>query len=281
MKPAARTRRKPVHTLAIDIGGTGLKASVLDQSGRMLVDPVRMPTPYPDTPRVMLAALRKLVAPLPAFDRIAVGFPGVVNHGTVRTAPHFSTKAWRDFPLEDAVAKALGKPTHLLNDAEVQGLGIITGRDLELVVTLGTGVGTALFRDGALMPHLELAHHPLHGKQTYNDHLGDAARRRVGKKAWNRRVATMIDVLQSLLHYDRLYIGGGNSRHITFKLPRNVTLASNDSGITGGIRLWEDAAPSRGTPARGTLARGTPVGDSRHTGRRTARKGPGPSAGIR
>ncbi|MGH8431680.1 MAG: ROK family protein, partial [Solimonas sp.] len=155
------------HTLAIDIGGTGLKASVLDETGEMLVKRVRVATPYPCPPSVMVEALVKLVKPLPDFTRISIGFPGVVRHGRVITAPHFHDKKWSDYPLAGTLAKRLGKPARLLNDAEVQGLGIIRGKGLEVVLTLGTGVGSAVFEDGKLTPHLELAHHPLRKGMTY------------------------------------------------------------------------------------------------------------------
>lgn len=232
--------RNGPRTLAIDIGGTGLKASTLDRAGRMLVQRVRMPTPYPCRPEILLRAIAKLVAPLPPFDRISIGFPGVIRDGHVITAPHFDAKAWRDYPLENAVSRRFGKPARLLNDAEVQGLGIVAGRGLEVVLTLGTGLGSAVFRDGKLTPHLELAQHPIHKSKTYNDYVGDQARRSHSAKKWNRRVLAMIRIVDSLLHYDVLYLGGGNAANITVELPQNVRVASNDAGITGGIHLWDD-----------------------------------------
>jgi polyphosphate glucokinase len=239
----------PPRTLAIDVGGTGLKASVLDERGKMVVDRVRVDTPYPCPPGLMVDTLAGLVAPLPAHDRVSVGFPGVVREGRVVTAPHFKERSWPGFPLADALAQRLGKPVRLLNDAEIQGLGIIKGTGLEVVLTLGTGVGSAVFTDGAMTPHLELAHHPLHKSKTYNDYLGDAAKRKVGRRKWNKRVLRTIDVVAELLNYDVLFLGGGNAAHIDVGLPRNVLIASNDAGITGGIRLWDDkvwnAVPGR------------------------------------
>jgi len=228
------------RTLAIDIGGTGLKASVLDGAGQMLVKRVRMETPYPCPPEALLRAIVDLTASLAPFDRISIGFPGVIRNGRTVTAPHFGNKIWRDFPLEDALEQRLGKPARLLNDAEVQGLGIVAGHGLEVVLTLGTGVGSAVFSNGILAPHLELAHHPIHKGKTYNGYIGDKARRSLGKKAWNRRVLKMVEIVRDLLHYDVLYLGGGNSEKIVVDLPANVRLASNDTGITGGIRLWDD-----------------------------------------
>jgi polyphosphate glucokinase len=224
--------------LSAIVGGTGLKASVLDRAGKMLVDRIRVATPYPCPPRILLRTLTALVTPLPAFDRISVGFPGVVRDGRTLTAPHFGDRPWRDFPLAAALSKRLGKPVRLHNDAEVQGFGIVKGRGLEVVLTLGTGAGTAVFRDGVLMPHLELAQHPIHDNQTYNDYIGSQALRREGAKKWSHRVRKTIKILNSLLHYDVLYLGGGNGDKV-INPPRDVRIASNHAEITGGIRLWD------------------------------------------
>jgi polyphosphate glucokinase len=230
----------PLQTLAIDIGGTGLKASVLDESGKMVEKHVRVPTPNPCTPRILVEALSGLVAPLSAYDRVSIGFPGVVRDGRIVTAPHFKGNDWRDYPLADTLARRFGKPARLLNDAEVQGLGIVKGQGLEVVLTLGTGVGTAVFSNGALTPHLELAHHPIRTGESYNDYVGNVARRALSSKKWNKRVLKIIEIVHSLLHYDVLYLGGGNAANVTVALPDNVHIASNEAGITGGIRLWDE-----------------------------------------
>jgi polyphosphate glucokinase len=190
------------RTLVIDVGGTGLKASVLDGTGRMVVPRVRLATPYPCRPATLLRAIANLIAPLPPFDRISSGFPGVIREGRVITAPYFEAEAWRDYPLEAALSRKFGKPARLLNDAEVQGLGIVAGLGLEVVLTLGTGVGSAVFSNGRLTPHLELAHHPIHDDKTYDDYIGNETRLKVGARKWNRRVLKTIDIVHSLLHYD-------------------------------------------------------------------------------
>ena len=231
---------KPPKTLAVDIGGTGLKASVLDESGTMVAKRVRVATPSPFTPDLVPDAMAKLTAPLPSYDRISIGFPGVVRDGRIITAPHFGTKVWQGYPLAEAVSRRLGKPARLLNDAEVQGLGIVTGQGLEVVLTLGTGVGSAVFSNGALTPHIELAHHPIRKDKTYNEYIGNAARQALGSRKWNNRVLKTIEIVYSLLHYDILYLGGGNSANVAVAVPDNVHIASNDAGLTGGIRLWDD-----------------------------------------
>ena len=228
-------------TLSIDIGGTGLKATVLDSRGRMTGHPSRVPTPARCTPTVLITALDELISPLPAFDRVSVGFPGVVRGGVVVTAPHFRTYFPPRFPLARALALRWGKPVKLLNDADMQGLAVIRGAGLELVVTLGTGVGTALFLDGALLPHLELAQHPSPSGRIYNEYIGDKILKRIGKRAWNTRVKAALEALCTLVNYDHLYVGGGNSRHVTFTLP-NMRLVSNRAGLLGGIALWNGQA---------------------------------------
>ncbi|MGK9236794.1 ROK family protein [Inquilinus limosus] len=236
--------------LAIDVGGTGLKAAVIDDRGRMRSDRQRVPTPHPCPPKLFLDTIAALVRPLPAFDRIAVGFPGVVRNGRVLTAPNLGTGDWAGFALAPALSKRLGgAPVRMINDAEMQGMALIAGRGVELVVTLGTGVGTALFRDGELAPHLELAHHPLAKGKTYDEYLGNAAFQKVGRKRWNKRVKRMLEVLDVLLHPDRVHIGGGNTKHIDFTLPEGVTIASNEAGLEGGAGLW------RKPPVRRTAAR--------------------------
>ncbi len=228
-----------VHTLSIDVGGTRLKASILDESGKMGGEPVRVNTPLHD-PGAVVEALVTMVAPLGAFDRVSVGFPGVVSRGVVRTAPNLGTKEWQGFPLAERLRERLGRPVRVLNDGSVQGLGVVEGEGLECVITLGTGMGFALFHSGKLAPHLELGQHPVHKNLTYDQYVGNAALRDVGKKKWNKRVQRVIGLLETLATYDRLYVGGGNAKVISFELPSNVRITANAAGIAGGIHLWDN-----------------------------------------
>ena len=241
MAIAPRTASGP-RTLTIDVGGSGLKASVLDARGAMLVERVRVPTPVGRPPALVIEALARLVAPLPAYDRISVGFPGVVRDGKVLTAPNLGHRAWAGFDLARALSRRLGKPTRIANDADLQGLAVVKGRGVELVVTLGTGFGTALYWDGRLAPHLEVAHHPFRKGQTYEEQLGNAARKRIGNKKWTRRLERAIETLRALTHFDHLYIGGGNAWKLRFDPDPDVTLVSNEAGIRGGIALWRAGA---------------------------------------
>ena len=229
--------------LSIDIGGTGLKADVIDDRGNLQTERVRVPTPHPSPPDVVVAAIVEMVGSLPAYDRISIGFPGVVRDGKVLTAVNLGPEQWLDFPLAATLSKKLGgHPARLLNDADMQGYALVSGKGLELVITLGTGFGSALFRDGELMPHMELGHHPFRNNKTYEDYLGDAHLKRVGKKRWNKHVRQALDVLYRLLHPDRIYLGGGNTRKLESGLPAYAVVGSNDAGIEGGAALWRKPA---------------------------------------
>ena len=225
-------------TLAIDIGGTNMKASVLDSSGVSSAERIRYPTPKPGTPASILENIVALAARLPSFDRVSIGFPGVVKAGTVITAPNLGTENWSGFRLIDDLARRFEKPARVLNDAAVQGLGVVEGPGLECTITLGTGIGCALFRNRRLLLHLELGQHPC-ASETYDQFIGQPARDALGAEAWNARVRLCIPEILSLTTCDVLYVGGGNARNITFPLPENVRTVSNSAGVTGGLRLWE------------------------------------------
>src|SRR5262249_28827779 len=158
-------------TLAIDIGGSHTKASVLDRSGVYLADRVRVPTPAGSAPAALIATILELVEPLPSFGRGSVGFPGGVWDGVVRAAPNLDHDGWKGFDLAGALGAKLGKPIRVLNDADMQGLGVIERRGFEVVVTLGTGFGTGLYLNGQLLPHLEIAHQPFRKGETFDEHL--------------------------------------------------------------------------------------------------------------
>lgn len=253
----------PLDTLAIDIGGTGLKASVLDATGRMEHARVRTDTPYPLSPQKLVLVLEQLISELPAFDRVSVGFPGMVRAGQILSAPHFISpegpggtpapklvRAWQRFDLAVALEELTGKPTKVANDADLQGAAVVEGKGFELVITLGTGVGTAFFNDGQLLPHFEFAHHPLRRDLSYNDVLGEAARRKAGTKKWHKRVMDTVETLRALCFFDHCYIGGGNSARLGPDLPEGVSLVDNSAGILGGIKLWDVTTGQGGEHAR-------------------------------
>jgi predicted TIM-barrel fold metal-dependent hydrolase len=229
------------HTLAVDIGGTGIKFAALDDSGRIVGEPARVPTPpKPVQPAQVVHIIEETSATLGAFERVSVGFPGMVRGGKVLTAPNLGTELWAGFDLQGELSRRLDKPVRVMNDADVQGYGAIEGKGVEMVLTLGTGAGTSMFDNGRILPHMELAHHPLHGTKTYDQYLGNAAFMAKGKKKWSKRVEYTIEVLRTVVNFDHLYLGGGNAKKITFDLPSDITVVPNSDGLTGGIRLWHD-----------------------------------------
>lgn len=240
------------RTLAIDCGGSGLKGSVLDHEGAMVAPPIRIPTPYPMSPHHFVDVLAGLTGGLPPADRATIGVPGMIRHGVVVTTPHYITergphttvdpdlaRAWDHFDAQTALARRLRIPTRVVNDAEVHGAAVVSGSGLEVVFTLGTGLGCAVFDDGDLLPKLELSRAPVRKGVIYDEWLGDAARRELGHSRWSRRVRRAVDGLRPMFVWDRLYVGGGNAARVTIDLGDDVTVVPNEAGISGGIRLWE------------------------------------------
>ncbi|GJL62121.1 MAG: hypothetical protein NPIRA04_07750 [Nitrospirales bacterium] len=236
--PSRKQDRQPIKTLAIDIGGSGIKAIVLDETGTPLTERGRIATPKPAIPTAIIKIVTKLAEAQGEFDRVSVGFPGVIRHGIVYTAPNLGNAIWKGFNLVEALTTQLKKPVRAANDADVQGFGAIQGKNIELVITLGTGFGSALFVDGKLVPNLELGHHPFHDCETYEEQLGNKTLEKIGKKKWNKRLAKAIKTLDRVLNFDHLYIGGGNSKKVNLVLPEKVTLVPNTAGLLGGIAFW-------------------------------------------
>jgi polyphosphate glucokinase len=224
-------------TLAVDIGGSGIKGILLNQSGQPVTERIRIATPQPATPQVIVPLISEIANSLGPFDRVSVGFPGVIHQGLVKTAPNLDA-SWPGTNLVGELEQQLKKPVRAANDADVQGYGAIKGQGVELVITLGTGFGTALFINGHLVPNLEIAHHPFRKRQTYEVQLGANALKMVGKKRWNLRLAKAIEILDRVINFDHLYIGGGNGKKVTIALPPHVTIVSNAAGLLGGIALW-------------------------------------------
>jgi polyphosphate glucokinase len=241
-----------IRTLSIDIGGSHIKAMVLDAAGRPVSGRVRMRTPDPSTPMAVMRVIHALTRELARFDRVSVGFPGVVESGLVRTAANLHPR-WRGVNVQRLLRQALRRPVRVANDADVQGLGVVKGRGTELVITLGTGMGSALFVDGRLVPNLEFGHHPFRNGKTYEELIGERPLLRVGRRRWRRRVGAAIETLRHAFNPRTIYVGGGNARLLR-SVPEGVKVVSNVSGILGGIRLWEDAAP-RATRRRAVRSR--------------------------
>ncbi|MGB8259816.1 MAG: ROK family protein [Terracidiphilus sp.] len=227
-------------TLSIDIGGSGLKAMLLDASGTPVSERQRVTTPAIPTPEAVLVGLAELAKLLPAFDRVSAGFPGVVKHGCTLGAFNLHP-SWAGFPLQAELDKLWQRPVRVGNDADVAGYGAIKGEGVELVLTLGTGMGAALFTNGHLCPGLELGHHIWRKKgMTYEDYIGRRGLDKFGKRNWNKFLKAVIADTEYIFNWDRLYLGGGNTKKIDFELPANVSIVSNENGILGGVYLWRD-----------------------------------------
>jgi polyphosphate glucokinase len=229
-----------MRTLTIDIGGTGIKLLPVDDNGDRLAERHRELTPMPATPEAVLAVIGDMAIKQEPFDRVSVGFPGVVVNGVTKTAVNLGAEEWKGFDLASAIAELVDKPVRILNDADLQGYGVIDGKGVELVLTLGTGLGTALYVNGHLMPNLEMGHHPLRTGKTYEELVCNAELKRLGKKRWRTRVDLVIATLEPIFNYDKLHIGGGNAKKLKDPLPDNVRLFDNVEALAGGVRLWQD-----------------------------------------
>ena len=231
-------KRDEVWTLAADIGGTGIKASVLDQRGALLAPKVRVSTPVGEHPRTALRVLARLARSLPRFDRVSLGFPGAVADGRVLTAANLYHRGWIGFDLASALEALFGKPARVANDVALQCVAAIEGHGFELVITLRTGVGSALYFNGLLVPQFALNRYDARPHTTYDALLNDVAPKERGAKKWNKRLKEAISTLRRTVHHDHLYIGGGNAKAIRFTPAAHVTIISNEAGIRGGIALW-------------------------------------------
>ena len=225
--------------LTIDIGGSRIKATILSTEGEILEDYRRTPTPSSPTPNEVLQSIAILTKDFKEYTKVSVGFPGYVRDGIVHTAPNLSTEKWKDFDLKRQLSALLKQPARVINDADMQGLGIAKGKGLEMVVTLGTGFGTALLMNGSLLPHLEVAHHPVSKDRDYDEYIGKKALDEVGVERWNKRMKKVIAILKTVFNYDHLYMSGGNAKKITFKVDDNISIVSNIDGIKGGVKLWQ------------------------------------------
>lgn len=224
--------------LSIDIGGSHIKAVLLNENGALVNDYKKVDTPTPAKPDAVLSAIEQLVSSLSDYDKVSVGFPGYVRDGVVQTAPNLGTEDWHNIDLQQKLSDLLHKPVKVVNDADLQGLGLADGKGLELIITLGTGFGTALVHEGKLLPHLEIAHHPVTKKKTYDEYIGEKALDEIGINKWNKRMKRVLGILKTVFNYDQLHISGGNASKLNFPLDDNISIDSNKEGIKGGARLW-------------------------------------------
>jgi polyphosphate glucokinase len=230
-----KRRRARQRTLAIDVGGSSVKCALLDARGRMASEQLREETPGRFTPAQLLALIERMAAQMPQYDRVAVGIPGIVHRDVVYSLPASRSRAFKRFELGARLSDLLGARVRVTNDAAMHGLAAIRGEGVEMVITLGTGLGTALFIDGVLSAHYQT----LPDQDEPFSPYGDAALEKIGLRRWEKRVRDLFDQLRGITNFDRLYVGGGNAEFLRGEMPSRVKRIDSAAGILGGYRLWE------------------------------------------
>ncbi|MEO6547820.1 MAG: ROK family protein, partial [Ferruginibacter sp.] len=210
--------------LSIDIGGSHIKATILNIFGELQIGFETVDTPVLPGPKKLMAAIKDIVNRFPEYDKLSIGFPGYVREGIVYSAPSLAPRKWNGINLRQMLSDELNCPVAVVNDADMQGLGIVSGKGFEMLITLGTGLGSAILLDGILLPHLELSQHPIQGDIIYDKYIGKKALEEEGVVKWNIRLQKVLLVLKTVFNYDHLYIGGGNSRRINISLDKNITI---------------------------------------------------------
>lgn len=214
-----------MRILVIDVGGTHVKALA---TGRRV--PVKIPSGPTLTPREMVRGVREATAAW-SYDVVSIGYPGPVVNGKPISDPWNLGPGWVGFNF----ARAFGRRVKVINDAAMQALGSYEGGRM-LFLGLGTGLGSALIIDGVLEP-MELGHLPYKKRRSYEDYIGTAGLRRLGRKKWRRHVLDVINLLRNALQADDIVVGGGNAKLLE-KLPAGVRLGTNANAFIGGRRLW-------------------------------------------
>lgn len=242
--------------LGIDIGGTGIKAAPVDvTAGKLTAERVKLPTPHPPTPDAVAQVIGTLVGKFSWTGPVGITFPGVVVRGVIRTAPNLDP-AWVGVNAAEFLGQAAGHPVSVINDADAAGIaemrfGAGHGHDgTVLLLTLGTGIGSALFYDGTLIPNTEFGHIEIHGEDAEkraSEHAREAGDLSWGK--WAGRVDAYLDKMEALLSPDLIIIGGGISKKSDKFLPRLSLQAPvvpatllNDAGIVGAAMTAADRA---------------------------------------
>jgi polyphosphate glucokinase len=228
-------RRARQRTLAIDVGGSAVKCALLDERGRMASSKLREKTPERFTPAQLLTLIERMASQMPIFDRVAVGIPGIVHRDVVFSLPASQSRAFKRFELGARLSDLLGARTRVTNDAAMHGLAAIRGEGVEMVITLGTGLGTALFIDSVLSAHYQTLPEQDEPFSPY----GKSALKKIGRARWEKRVRELFDQLRGITNYDRLYVGGGNAERLRGAMPSRVTRIDSEAGLLGGYRLWE------------------------------------------
>src|SRR5262249_26134011 len=212
-----------MNILTIDIGGTNVKFLATEQEGR------RFPSGRSLTPQRMVDGVRAQTVDWP-YEVVSIGYPGRIREGRIIRDPNNLGPGWLGFDFE----AAFGCPVKLINDAAMQALGSYEGGEM-LFLGLGTGLGATIVADWVVVP-LELGQLS-YRKGTYENYLGNAALKRLGREKWQRHVEYGVARLISALYPDDVVLGGGNAKKLT-RLPKGCRLGTNAHAIVGGYRLW-------------------------------------------
>jgi len=229
-------KRSPPHApgiLVVDVGGSSVKC---------LASGHRAPRKFASGPGMtaekMVRGVLKLVKGW-SFERVSIGYPGVVRDGTPAREPHNLRVGWVGFDYE----AAFGVPVRMLNDAAMQALGAYEGGKM-LFLGLGTGLGSAFIADGVIVP-LELGHLRYSNARTYEAYVGKAGLKGLGKEKWRRQVEKVVEDFRQALLPDYIMLGGGNAKKLA-ELPPDCRRGGNEDAFKGGFRLWEaDYAPRK------------------------------------
>lgn len=242
--------------LGVDVGGTGIKGAVVDlDTGKLITDRNRIPTPVPATPQAVGETIAEIALSFGFTGPVGVDFPGVVLEGVVQTAANVD-KSWIGTSLPKTVGHLLPGPSTYLNDADAAGLGEAVygaghGRQgTVLMVTFGTGIGTAIIHDGVLVPNAELGHIEIAGEDA--ELRASAAAREREDLTWDQwagRASRYLRTLEALLWPELIILGGGVSKKphkwvplLDTRTPLVVAELANNAGIVGAaLAAWQAA----------------------------------------
>ena len=246
--------------IGVDVGGSGIKAAAVDlDTGELISERHRVLTPQPSVPAAVIASIARIVrrigqeVQLAPDTAVGVGFPGVITGGVTRTAANVDA-GWLDFDADAAMERVLGRPVHLINDADAAGVaemrfGAGVGRrGTVFLITLGTGTGSALFYDGMLVPNLELGHMEIRGRDAERRSAAAARiRRGLSWKAWSADLDEHLVAIERLFWPQLFIIGGGVSKRADKFVPRLTVRAEvipakllNDAGIVGAAMAADE-----------------------------------------
>ena len=266
--------------IGIDVGGSGIKAAVVDvDTGRLISERLRVPTPVPSTPEAIIASISRLVRRLVKSGSledsipVGLGLPGVTIDGTLKFAGNID-QAWIDFPVVERLTKVLKRRVYIINDADAAGIaemqfGIGKGREGKVIfLTLGTGVGSGVFNDGVLFANTEFGQMEIRGRAAEKRSAAIArVKRGLSWKAWATDLDEHLDRIQQLMWPNLIILGGGVSKSADRYIPRltvkcEVVAAElrNDAGIIGAAVV---AAESRVEDAEGVSTSNEPAPTTR------------------